>query len=312
MFRRTGGRFCAETALESAANPLEMHEYRRCRIARQGEDDQQISGPRLRGSRLLWPYPRPPAQGRLGRPRRRLPDALGGRPQVQPAHERHRPRAQGRRQADPGHRPGPRGRGDLLARAGSAQGKEGAQGPAGRARGVQRHHQAGHPRGDEAPAQDRRRAGRCLSRPPRARLSGRLHALARALAQAAGRALGRPRAVGRAAAGLRPRAGNREIRRQGILVDRGHAGDPAQRDLRGAPGRRRRPEDPAARHRLRRGSRSLHPRSRKRSVPRRQCRSQARAPQSAAAVHHLDHAAGGLAQARLCAGHHHASCPAAL
>ena len=153
-------------------------------------------------------------------PDARFPHALGGRPQVQPAPQRHRPGAQGRRQADPRHRPRPRGRGDLLARAGGAEGEEGAQGPDGRARGVQRHHQAGGDRGDEASARDRRRAGRRLSRPPRARLSRRLHALAGALAQAAGRALGRPRAVGGAAAGLRPRARDREIRRQGILVDR--------------------------------------------------------------------------------------------
>ena len=52
-----------------AANPLELHEYRRCRIALQGEDDQQISWARLRGFRLLWAYPRPAAQGWLGRPR---------------------------------------------------------------------------------------------------------------------------------------------------------------------------------------------------------------------------------------------------
>ena len=149
--------------------------------------------------------------------------------QVEPAHERHRPRAQGRRQADPRHRPGSRGRSDLLARAGSAEGKEGAQGSQDRARRLQRHHQAGGDRGDAASARDRRRAGRCLSRPPRARLSGRLHALAGALAQAARRPLGRPRAIGRAAAGLRPRTRNREIRRQGILVDRRQAGDPAQR-----------------------------------------------------------------------------------
>ena len=44
------------------------------------------------------------------------------------------------------------------------------------------------------------RAGRRLSRPPRARLPRRLHALAGAVAQAARRALGRPRAVGGAAA----------------------------------------------------------------------------------------------------------------
>ena len=56
-----------------------------------------------------------------------------------------------------------------------------------------------------------------------------------------------------------------------------------------------------------RGGRSLHPRSRKRDLQSRQCRSQAGTAQPAAALHHLDHAAGGLAQARLCAGHHHAS-----
>ena len=43
------------------------------------------------------------------------------------AAERHRPGGQGRRQADPGDRPGPRGRGHLLARAGGAEAEEGAQ-----------------------------------------------------------------------------------------------------------------------------------------------------------------------------------------
>ena len=42
------------------------------------------------------------------------------------------------------------------------------------------------------------------------------------------------------------------------------------------------------------------------------CRGQARAAQPAAALHHLDHAAGGLAQARLLAGAHHAAGAAAL
>ena len=115
-------------------------------------------------------------------------------------------------------------------------------------------------------APDRRRAGRRLSRPPRARLSGRLHALAGAVAQAARRALGRPRAVGRAAACLRPRARDREIRRARILVAGRDARDAAQRDLRGAPRRRRRPEDPAARHRLGRRGRAVQARPRKRAV----------------------------------------------
>ncbi len=68
----------------------------------------------------------------------------------------------------------------------------------------------------------------------------------------------------------------------------------------------------AARHRLGRGSRRLHPRSRDRRVPRRLGRGQARAAQSAAALHHLDHAAGGLAQARLLAGAYDAAGAAAL
>ena len=68
----------------------------------------------------------------------------------------------------------------------------------------------------------------------------------------------------------------------------------------------------APRHRLGRGSRSLHPRSRDRRLPRRLGRGQARAAQSAAALHHLDHAAGGLAQARLLAGAHDAAGAAAL
>ena len=49
------------------------------------------------------------------------------------------------------------------------------------------------------------------------------------VAQAAGRALGRPRAVGGAAAGLRPRARDREVRRARILVAGGDARDAARR-----------------------------------------------------------------------------------
>ncbi len=73
-----------------------------------------------------------------------------------------------------------------------------------RAGGVQRHHQAGGHGSHEESAPDRRRAGRRLHGAPRAGLSGRLHPLPRAVAQAARRALGRPGAVGGTAAGLRP------------------------------------------------------------------------------------------------------------
>ena len=59
-------------------------------------------------------------------PDARFPHDLGGRRQGAEAAQRHRPRRQGRRQADPRDRPGSRGRSDLLARARSAQAEEGA------------------------------------------------------------------------------------------------------------------------------------------------------------------------------------------
>ena len=132
----------------------------------------------------------------------------------------------GRQQADPGHRPRPRGRGHLLARPPGARPQEGARRHSRRAGGVQRRHQRGGARRHAPSARDRRAAGQRLSRPPRARLSRRLHALAGAVAEAAGRPLRRPGAVGRASAGLRPRARDREIQGAGILVDPGRARAP--------------------------------------------------------------------------------------
>ena len=63
----------------------------------------------------------------------------------------------------------------------------------------------------ENPRADRRGAGRRLSGAARPRLSGRLHALAGALAQASGRPLGRPRPVGGPAPRLRPRERDRGV-----------------------------------------------------------------------------------------------------
>ena len=82
--------------------------------------------------------------------------------------------------------------------------------------------------------------------------------------------------------------------------------------FRGAPRRRRRQEDPAARHRLRRGSRRPQEGHRGRELHGFDRRSKTRAPQSAGALHHLDAAAGSQPQARLCAGAHHADRAAAL
>ena len=73
------------------------------------------------------------------------------------------------------------------------------------------------------------RAGRRLSGPPRARLSGRLHPLAGAVAQAAGQPLGRPRAVGGAAPDLRARSRDRGLQAARILDGRRRVPAPPRR-----------------------------------------------------------------------------------
>ena len=100
--------------------------------------------------------------------------------------------------------------------------------------------------------------------------------------------------------------------RQRILVAGGDPGDAAPGDIRSAPRRRRRQKTAAARHRLRRRGASVQAGARNRDLHRRFGRCQAGQAASAAAVHHLDLAAGGKPQARLCAGPHHAGGAAAL
>ena len=72
-----------------------------------------------------------------------------------------------------------------------------------------------------APRAARRGSDRRLPGAPRARLSGRLHAVADPVAQAARGQVGGAGAVGRAAADRRPRARDRAVQGAGILVDRG-------------------------------------------------------------------------------------------
>ena len=79
------------------------------------------------------------------------------------------------------------------------------------ARHLQRHHQAVGARRRRPSARARPAADRRLPRPPRARLSRRLHPVAGAVAQAAGQPLGRPRAVGGAAPDLRARGRDRGL-----------------------------------------------------------------------------------------------------
>ena len=170
-----------------------------------------------------------------------------------------------------------------------------AEGQAGQPRRLQRHHQAVRARRDGQSAPDRRAAGRRLSGPPRARLSRRLHAVAGAVAQAAGRPLGRPRAVGGAAARLRPRGRDRALHPRGILADRRAPGDAARRRV-------SRRASPASKARGCRSSTSptqaqaddikamLEGATFRVAVG----RGQADQAQSRPALHHLDPAAGGL------------------
>ena len=131
-------------------------------FACEGQDDQQVSRPRLRGPGLLRPYPRPAGEGRLGRSGGRFQDDLGGREPQRQAGLGDRAGGQGCREADPRHRPGPRGRGDFLARPRSPEREARAEGHAGRARHLQRHHQG---RGAERDAQAARRSIRRSSTP---------------------------------------------------------------------------------------------------------------------------------------------------
>ena len=91
-----------------------------------------------------------------------------------------------------------------------------------------------------ASARPRPAADRRLSGPPRARLPGRLHPVAGAVAQAAGQPLGRPRAVGGAAPDLRARGRDRGLPGPRILDGRG-----AVRHRQGRP--LHRPPDPSRR-----------------------------------------------------------------
>ena len=148
-------------------------------------------------------------------------------------------------------------------------------------------------------ARARPAADRGLPGPPRARLPGRLHPLARAVAQAAGQPQRRAGAVGGAAPGLRARSRDRGVPAARILDGRGafpHAGRRAVH----------RPAHPSRRQ----AARPVRPATTRPAPWRAKAAVEAgtfsvasrRAPpgqaQPAAAVHHLDPAAGGQPQAR--------------
>ncbi len=191
--------------------------------------------------------------------------------------------------------------------------KQGARRRRRQAGGLQRGDQGSRPGSLQASPRDQRGTGGRLSRPPRPRLSRGLHPFAGAVAQAAGQPLGRPCAVRGAPPHLRARVRDRDLQAAGILEHRGGVQD------------RRRPELHRAPHPSRRqASRQIRPRQRgqgqggggdhppRAQLRRQQRREEAGPAQSAAALHHLDPAAGSLAQARPRRPAHHAHRPAPL
>ena len=167
------------------------------------------------------------------------------------------------------------------------------------ARRLQRGDQERGARCVHPPSRDRPRAGRGLSRPPRARLPRRLHVVAGAVAQASGQPLGGPRPIRRAAPDLRAGIRDRGVQVPRILDDRGRVQDRSRPDLYRAadPSRRQAPRALRSRQRGQGAGRRRRDPARI-GLHRRRDRQPAGPPQPVPAVHDLDLAAGGLAQAR--------------
>ena len=231
------------------------------------------------------------------------------------APHRHRQGGQGRRPADPRHRPRPRGRGDLLARArGAEAARRLLEGQAGRARRLQRHHQAGGARGDAPSA---RRSTTRWSTPisPAARSTISSASRSRRCCGASCPAPARPAACSRwrCAWSATARTRSRPSARANTGRSRSRWRPPSGGRFVARARRLRRQEARPPRH-PRRGDGAT--RSRRRCAPGDfrvasvEAKPVRRNP--SAALHHLDAAAGGLAQARLLRRAHHAGRAAPL
>ena len=204
------------------------------------------------------------------------------------------------RQTHPGHRPGS-GRGsNILAHPPCSGGKTGPQeGRPRRARHIQCRHQASRAGRHEGPAADRDAAGRGLSGPPRARLSGRLYPV-----PVLWRKLPGARSAGRVQSVALRLVCDREAEIEAFRTDEYWTieallatakGEDVRARLNAIAGTRLEKldiKDGGLRQRDQGGDREGR-------LPRRIGREEGGAAQSVRAVHDLDAAAGGLAQARL-------------
>ena len=278
------------------------------RVARQGQDDQQVPRQGLHRPGVLRPRPRPDPQGGRGRPRQRFRDVVRDHRAQRETRRRDRQGRQGRRAPVPGDRPGPRRRGDQLAHRRDPARARPAQGPHVAARGVHRDHPARHQGGDGPSARDRDRPRRRPAGAPRAGLPGRFQPVTGAVAQGPARPVRRPRAVAGAAHDRRARGGDRGVHRPRVLVDRGRVPAPVA-GIHRAPDQARWREVPAIhghRRRHRRSRAQTHRGCRqRRAAGHRRGQQGAQAPPGCA-VHDLHAPAGGRAQARLHHQAHHA------
>jgi DNA processing protein len=168
--------------IESAEDVLHAMEgisppsCRRRRVPGQGQDHQQVPGPRTTQVLASYGHVRdlPAKDGSVAR--RGLRHVWEVDAKSQKHLKRHRRRREGRRpRPDPRDRPGSRRRGHLLARPRGAAAEEGAQGQDVERVTFNAITKKAVLEAMEEPARDRPGAGRRLPRAPRARLSRRLH-----------------------------------------------------------------------------------------------------------------------------------------
>ena len=185
------------------------------------------------------------------------------------------------------------------------------------ARHVHRDHEGRDPRGVPRPARDRHEAGRRAAGPARPRPARRLQDLAAAVEERPARSVRRPRPVGRGPPDRRARARDPGVQPDRVLERRRPAHTrrrpagvprPARRGARGQARRLARQEGRAPRRRARRRAARRTPEPR--LVSRRGRRAQGAQALAGPAVHDVDAAAGGRAQARVLGAQDHDARPA--
>ncbi len=265
------------------------------RVACQGEDHQEVPRRGLHGEGVGRPREGPAEEDAGHRHRARLPARVRGHRRQEEGAGRDQGSGRDRVADLPRARPRSRRRGDRLAHRRGDPPVEPQHPP----RAVQRDHQEGDPRGDRQADRARQQEVRVAAGAPRPRSSGRLPDQPGAVDQGQARAVGGARAVGRGAPDLRARGGDRGVQAAGVLVGRGQRRGRATR---------RRSSPRCCASTARRPSWRTRGRRREavdaiRGATLRVASGRAQGAQEvrAAALHHVEAAAGGVEQAALLA-----------